>query len=544
MRCTKILSSVSAIILLSAAPVTAVDFRYHNDTTPPNIHKTGWDQRNLQMQTEGSVYLRAEIEDLKKQNEQLRNSLSQLRHDHKNKAQNYANEMKYETRIQALVEENKRLNKLINTRPQNNSSKEADIYAREIRSLKMQNAELQKNINQLSAAARAHVPKNTDELNAYKKENENLRQALSQMKTIEKNKNYQEVLTLKQSVSKLESENRSMAQALANATDQTLKYQAQIQDINQNGANESRQKSQFKRELQSAQKKIETLEKNLEQARSEKASALQTNNGDLDLLKQQNKSLRETIKSQSELLVSSGNASNAAEQLISENLMLKRKLEQADQSSDFNGKTAKQLFAQTQKMQAEIAQRDKYIQELEGLKETVKQLRNQNDIYLSNANKNRNQGNEKKLTEMINVNKSLEEALEKERETTIAYRSKIREYQDQVNALQNNNEVKRQQKQREQIDNLKAENETLKSQIEDLTQQVSANRGKDTAVFANMDKVKSKDVTYIDTPYPPVETVLPVLGKNGEHIDYSQTSEVKAEDLLSRAPEPLSGGND
>ncbi len=540
MRGIKILSSISVLLLLSTASVDAVGYKHIKNPVTTNVQKAGWDQRNLEAQTERAVYMRAQIEELTKQNEQLRNSLSQAIHDN-NKPKTYAPEMEYETRIRALIEENKRLNKALLARPQSNSSANADIYAREIQSLKTQNAELQRNISQLSVAARTHQPDNS-ELSSYKKENENLRRALAQMKTLDRNEDTQEIQSLRQSISKLEQENRNIAQTLAEATGKALEYQTRVQTLSKSNSADSRQASALEQQLNTANAKIAELQAKLEQEKNNKTPVVTTNKKDIELLQQQNQSLRETIKSQSELLISSGNASTAAEQLISENLMLKRKLEQAGQSSDFNGKTAKQLFAQTQKLQAEVVERDKYIQELDGLKETVKQLRSQNDLYLSNS-QSMNTGADPEITELMDVNKSLEEALEKERETTIAYRSKIREYQDEIESVQKGEQSKEASKQEDEIESLRSENEGLKSQIEILTKQSALKKKNDPAIFANMDKVKSDGVTYIDAPYPPVENVLPILGEGGEHIDYSQKTEVKAEDLLSQKPEPLSGGN-
>jgi len=222
--------------------------------------------------------------------------------------------------------------------------------------------------------------------------------------------------------------------------------------------------------------------------------------------------------------------------MISENLLLKKKLEQADKSSEFNGQTAKQLFEDNQELRKKVNSFERVLASIEDEKAQLQEQVQNAKAELTQAQLYNHQNNQK--TEKMgagDVNNALQQALEKERETTIAYRTKIREYQDEIEALKSKDVNK---EYLEEIEKLTKENKSLKEDIDDLSKKLSAK--KNSAVFAKMDKIRD-DVTYVDAPYPEVESVLPLLDEDGNRIDYETgVKEIVTEDLLSQGPKPLS----
>lgn len=543
MRSFKLLSSASLILLCSASSAMAMDVHSYAQEKPSGmVHTVGWDQKNLQVQTQGTVYLRAQIEELQKQNEQLRNTVSQLRHKQDNgRIAPPPPGTEYDTRLQALIEENKRLNKQINNKhaaSQYKASANAELFAQEIHNLKLENKNLQKQIVKLSSINNSGASDYLkQELETYKKENESLRQALINKKALNQGGN-DEVIALENRVSSLQKENRDLALALAEATNQALEYKQKASSI-KTGSNIAQVNPQEVQKLQSKIKSVSAqntkLQNELETLK--KASKNQKyDNAEVLALKKQNQSLRATIKAQSQTLIATSNASQTAERMISENLLLKKKLEQADKSSEFNGQTAKQLFEDNQELRKKVNSFERVLASIEDEKAQLQEQLQNAKAELTQAQLYNQQNNRK--TEKMgagDVNNALQQALEKERETTIAYRTKIREYQDEIESLKNKDVNK---EYLEEIEKLTKENKSLKEDIDDLSKKLSAK--KNSAVFAKMDKIRD-DVTYVDAPYPEVESVLPLLDEDGNRIDYETgVKEIVTEDLLSQGPKPLS----
>ena len=347
-----------------------------------------------------------------------------------------------------------------------------------------------------------------------------------------------EVIALENRVSSLQKENRDLALALAEATNQALEYKQKASSI-KTGSNIAQVNPQEVQKLQSKIKSVSAqntkLQNELETLK--KASKNQKyDNAEVLALKKQNQSLRATIKAQSQTLIATSNASQTAERMISENLLLKKKLEQADKSSEFNGQTAKQLFEDNQELRKKVNSFERVLASIEDEKAQLQEQLQNAKAELTQAQLYNQQNNRK--TEKMgagDVNNALQQALEKERETTIAYRTKIREYQDEIESLKNKDVNK---EYLEEIEKLTKENKSLKEDIDDLSKKLSAK--KNSAVFAKMDKIRD-DVTYVDAPYPEVESVLPLLDEDGNRIDYETgVKEIVTEDLLSQGPKPLS----
>ena len=240
-------------------------------------------------------------------------------------------------------------------------------------------------------------------------------------------------------------------------------------------------------------------------------------NETLEALKAQNESLRATIRAQTDALHSTDNASQTAERLLSENAVLKRKLQMAAQADDKRGSTQKDLMDLNQKLQAEIVKRDNYIKKVQ--QEMLKASAGGRDIAVSEER-----------------NASLEEALRRERENTVLYKSKIREYQQQIKALKSSSGKV------DGVDDkltvLQLENQTLKARLKLISQEASAANQMDSAELLNkkpegslvqyggndvnieegIGVSSSSNVTYIQTNYPKVDRVSPLLDEDGGHL--------------------------
>ena len=101
----KFFLSLSAVTCLSA-PVFAMDYRMDD----PLLHNVGWNDEAIEAQTQSVVYLRARIAQIEKENEQLRNSIHQMRAAQQSAgAKSVKPSNDFNPKVQALLEENKRL---------------------------------------------------------------------------------------------------------------------------------------------------------------------------------------------------------------------------------------------------------------------------------------------------------------------------------------------------------------------------------------------------------------------------------------------------
>lgn len=495
-----------------------------------DVAHAGWDQRALESQTQSAVYLRARIEKLEQENESLRNSYNKLRLEKQQSSSgmDYA----YDVRIQALIEENKRLSNML-ARGGNARNGAENLYEGQVQELNKQNDQLKNEIARLASQQKYQGQANNQqrvlaqevdrlklELSRYENQNrdvlgyqktiESLRlenaDLLRQQKTIASaykgddrelsdltDKNQK----LEVSLEELRLENRNLGQALAEMSSKALGYQDRTVEVVQSEADNVREIAKLNARVKAESAKSKALEARIItlQAGIKNDSSAR----ELEAMIKQNQSLRDTIKAQNEILVSSDNAGQAAERYISENQALRRKLEEAQKSSDFNATSAQDVMARMQQLEGQLAQKD---QNLEGLKNTVKQLSDERD-----RKENIQRGSHVDLdfvAALKDKNKALEVALKKERDTVILFKNKVREYQDELDMLK--------------------------------TQKQSALGVSTSIIKKNNDDIKN--VKYIETNYPPVEQVLPVLDQDGGHISY-ESSEIKPEDLLSKELKPL-----
>ena len=532
--------------------------------------------------------LHSQLKRLEIENEQLRNSINKIVAGNRSAAPSGV-----DTRIQALVEENKRLTNLLKQKDTVNtpSASSGDVYARKIATLKNENQELMAQINALSGQRQND---NSGALKAYKEENTLLKEALNQrdngadrivvlQRQIQslksENKRLLEsetqsaslhtdadmrekealIVSLQGTVKALQVDNRKLGLAVAEASEKTLNYSDRATEARSAYDNNMKALDTLKEQLSQVQEENSRLKETVAGRTGVSSQAKEQ----IATLQKQNQSLRDTISAQNEALVSSDNAAKTAERLLVENGSLKRELESADKSSSANGETAQQLLERVKVLQGGIVQRDNYIKKLDGLKDTVKLLREENDRYAQGAS--RDQSASVQISTLASQNEALEAALNQERENIIAYRTKIKEYQDEIasakNARANNSSKAALESLGEKLDAAHLENQELKARIDLLSKNAESvvfqkdasfktKRKVDTAaslnnvdessevVFAhekkniiatgNSIKMKgtytstSNNVRYVDTPYPPVDEVLPVLGVNGVHLEEAE----------------------
>ncbi len=551
----KVIASASLLLLLSGTSA-AMDYRHDAGSF---INNVGWDQKSLQTQTEGAVYMRAEIKRLRKENENLRNSIAQIRKD-----ADAAEVAKNDPRIRALVEENQRLASLLQTKndrkPINDPRIQAlveenqklarmlenqrkiapstAVYSERITELEAENEMLQASLSQLASqnsTARQEYSSDFQSLKqeviTLKAENRALIDQLSDDKSAH-NQNISgfqaqsnKILTLQSNIEVLREENRNLAQALAESSAKIVEYKTNVEETSKGSNLGPKETAVLRKKLIGIEAENKTLRQKIseisESLMAQASTPMQSNKYEEQIqgLQAQNDSLRETIKAQTTTLLSTDNAGQTAERLISENSVLMKKLEIVMADNAAREKAAKELMQRNEQLHQEIAKRDNYIQ------------RTQN----SNM-ENTVPGSVVMLQEQ---NKALEDTLRRERESIMAYRMKIKEYQDEIKArkLQDSSEVADLESPDAQvITNLKIENQELKARIKLM----SANNNMDSASLLKEAprKLDMKTINnqlgaeeqlndtapasggaadYIETEYPPVDQVLPLLDENGRH---------------------------
>ncbi len=673
MNFKKAILSTTCLVLLSA-PVHA-----------------GWDQNNQQKQLSARANIQTQLERLERENEQLRNAISQMR-----RSANAVNPPKTKTppndvRIQALIEENKRLmrqldaardqnidnisvskiyslnqdndrlqvqikalretngllmqdkkrlqkkidanvsgrqegvdtskfkaqiqelnqkNKVLNdeikllrTSKDNSKGLKKQITekSKEIAILESQVLSLQKDKTNLSGQLSTAQTKNNKEVNAQiaeisnklataQSENNALRQTkerLSQEKNlIQKELNTQistkkiDTTAFETRIADLERQNNTLKveqdkkQEIVKSSNDALEAKLDEKNILMSKleaqvATLIKEKLEISSKLSKEKNKVESISNNKEE--NEKISALES----------QNKSLRETIKAQTSTLTQHDNAVKRAEALTSENIILKQQLEFANTAKSSNDDTAQNLIKKNKELIGQINNYKQQVNNVEGLKETIRALRDENQRYVSFQKKAKDASTQ--IVALEQQNKGLEEQLKKERASASDYRAELGKYQKQVKSLQKNEEPKEPNHSKEEaIMALRLENQELKARIdllsskasktsvvfkkeepeaantksssETLLQAEKSHKNSDVQYIKGKTEILSKDIKVVETSYPKVDKVKPLLDDKGQHIYKSvkpepvevediqniKSSGLNAEDLLSQELKPLS----
>jgi DNA repair exonuclease SbcCD ATPase subunit len=532
----------------------------------------GWDQKNLDTQARSTGNLIARLKKLEAQNEQLRNSISLIR-DGKT---SYGAPVP-DPRILGLIDENKRLSAQIEKNRIQESS--ASFYAQQINTLKTENQKLSRQVEELNVKADAGIGaghgimEDTTILKAYMEENQLLKEALNQrdngsdrivvlqqqVKDL-KSKNEElklavslgsdeksndevglvkkeaEIAALKKKLIEAQEENRTMSLALVETTQKVLNSGQNADKATDAYENNLKAVELLKQRLSKVQK--ENLELN---AKLDLASNNLSNSSskELEALHQQNESLRDTIKAQSEALHSADNAAKTAERLITENATLQNKLDRTNNSHSTDDKVVQEMMMRIKTLEKDVAHRDNYIKKM--LAEKSQEL-----TEISRSDTPNAAGHVASLREK---NAALAKALDEEKEGNIAYRRKIVEYQKELEHIKELEQASasgvhrasiferhvkalehKQQQAENTVSELRLENQELKARLE-----LMANNSKELDNIqpaAGQDPDKStisqdtgnegykKGATFLDTKYPSTERILPIFDEDNTQADY------------------------
>ena len=585
----KIIASVTLLMCLTSS-ASAMDmqgarwdkFVEQNSLT----QKVGWDQRNLDVQTRSTGHLIARIRKLEAENEQLRNSLSLIR-DGKTSYGTPAPD----PRVQGLLEENKRLMAQIEqNRVQGNS---ASYYLQQINTLKEENQRLSRQVEELNVQTAmgtgpgGGIMDDTSVLKAYMEENQLLKEALNQrgngaerivllQQQIEdikaENKTLKlasslgdmssggdtvlgngadlakkdaEIAALKKELIEAQEENRDMSLALVETTQKAFNHSQNADEATGAYEENLRAVELLKQRLSKAQEENRELQARLELTTKGLSSGASSEK--LEALRQQNDSLRETIKAQSESLRSADNASKTAERLLTENAALQHKLSMAQSSSSVESRTAHEMLARIQTLEKDIAQRDAYIKKMLAAK--AEEL-----ATLSKSDTPNAAGHIATLREK---NTALAEALDEEKENNIAYRRKISEYQKEIERIKEleqasssgvhrasifERHVKALEQKQQQAENtvaaLKLENQELKARLDLLVAQQTSAMDNIQPAAGKVDPSEDgyeKGVTFFDSENPSSsDGILPILDEDSDAGDPEDGAAAKVNDGMER----------
>lgn len=516
--------------------------------------------------TEPLQKLEAQIRELEKQNTQLKSQNNKL---------SEVDVSKFENKIQQLIKENAILKQESDEAEQLAQKNTVSMQER-IRTLEEKNASLEKlNKNAMN--------KSQDNLSSLESQIQQLQAENSNLKT-EK----QAALNLESQIQQLQTENSNLKTekqtALSQSGNEVLEFKKKIELLeqeNQRLQSENKKlemasnsdEGRLKDDLKSKQDEITNLESELAALKQENTdmiaqldhaakNAPKDSNEKLALLEAQNNSLRETIKAQTHSLSQNDNAIQRAEALTTENLMLKNKLELANKAKYSNDETAQDLVKKNQELIEELNLHKQQVANLEGLKETVRQLRDQNDRFQAELTKYNNLDNE--VVALQQKNKGLQAEI-------LKYQKKSQEVSDaKSEELDDSAE--------EKITALRLENQELKARIDIL----ASKNAKTSVVFKKGDgdnnetpseslltvepkkpsvvryikeqtEVIAQDVKHVETTYPKVDKVKPLLNQDGGHMFKAVSPEpvqaeemgvgLRAEDLLKQELKPLSANN-
>lgn len=405
-----------------------------------SVAVTAWPSDAYAAKKQSNSQLEERLKQLELENEQLRNVLDRSRNE-----------------VPQIPQENLQPSPQVQIEPDQAQGKALD-YSKKIRELERQNKELEKKLSEVVQG----LQKNAGILDASQKalietrqENENLKKSVSnkrggqeELGRLAQENNAlkgkieelearaaqmqagatdpEKITQLQNMLGELQAENRKLAQALAEMSTQAL------------ASEKSRTEDALAaREGAEAKSRLAALEQNYEALQAENQALKKGGKGaggpELEELKAQNSSLRQTIQAQNEALLASDDAVKTNARLKQENADLKLALKQGGASDANDQETIAALQAEIASLRKQAAEGSVDSASLEGLKQTVANLKAENEQLrqASAGAKNASQsgsGGDKAL--LVKVG-DLEQRLEKERAATSEYRKMIKQYQDQ-----------------------------------------------------------------------------------------------------------------
>ncbi|MCB1591689.1 MAG: hypothetical protein KDI90_04475 [Alphaproteobacteria bacterium] len=273
------------------------------------------------------------------------------------------------------------------------------------------------------------------------RENNDLKQKIAQLEAEKeglqvslKAANPEGYAKMESTLAELQEENRKLAQALAEMSTQALEAEKNRADL----VLSSNAGAQAKRELASLQTEYEAL-KSENLALKKGSSQSNVDAGELEKLKKQNESLRQTISAQNEALLASDDSIKLNARLQQENADLKLAVKRNGTADRESEETIASLRTEIAALKRQVKDTDISAASLQGLKQTVQNLKVENEqlrqasagISKTGAgNQAQGMGGKALLAKI----EDLESRLEKERAATSEYRKMIKQYQDSVGA--------------------------------------------------------------------------------------------------------------
>lgn len=389
--------------------------------------------------------LEERLKQLELENEQLRNVLDRSRNE-----------------VPQIPQENMQPSPQVQIEPDPAQGKALD-YSKKIRELERRNKDLELKIAEIAQGLQKNLgilDQSQKALAEALKENESLKQSKSANNKSGNNKSGQEELgrlakensalkakieeleaqsaqmqsasdperigQLQNMLGELQAENRKLAQALAEMSTQAL------------AAEKGRTEDALAaREGLDAKNRLAALEQQYETLKAENQALKKGGKGsggpELEELKAQNLSLRQTIQAQNEALLASDDAVKLNARLKQENADLKLSLKQGGPADQQAQETIAALQSEITALKKQADEAGASTASLEGLKQTVANLKAENEhlrqATASGNNAPKSGGASDKLL-LVKLN-DLEQRLEKERAATSEYRKMIKQYQDQ-----------------------------------------------------------------------------------------------------------------
>lgn len=490
-------------------------------------------------------YLQAKINELQTENEELQ---KQLRETSKGVEKEYTQE------LSILQKENEELKTLLSEKGDKKAislSKKLSLLERDNQKLQNDLAEIEKRTARRYEQKLIDVAKEYDNLKrkmgaqsekaqgvsqqdnklkqAYSeavKENEELKEQLKSSKeeieTVKKNindtKGSEDLTRLQNEIAAMEAENRKLGLALADMTTKSLSLEEQQKEILKN-AEKGIDTSAYLEKIANLEEENDVLKKQLTSSQGKQKAS-----DELEALKSQNLSLRETIKAQSEVLEASGESAKVIAELKQKNVELEQKLN-AQGGEEFQDSKREALEEAYAKLKDELVQKNEYIQSLKDENEHHKQK-----FARLSSNKNNSQ-----TQELMALNSDLESKLKREKESNVEYRKKIKAYQDQLAGV--SPVVSNQSASDEQLAQLQMENQDLRAMLNLKNEKVSK-----SPVFKNQKQAKLKDELLIENVSSlELENILsqdPNL-KASEKVSKSKKNQKIANSVVQQAPHQM-----
>lgn len=509
--------SVLAISLLSCTAFSSAQAEDYRSHVPSTIVEAGWDLDTLEQQTQGNVYLRAQIKKLKKENTQLRHSLKQARSQIGNKAKSNAqNRVQSNAQIQALVEENNRLTNLLERKDSNKDSISA-LYEQKISSLEQDKRNLEA---RLGSAKALEQGKQDAEVTFYKRENDRLKRQIASLSAKGKeidSADATRILNLEQTVKSLRDKNSELIVALENASktkpvdDTLLKGKDQrIEELQNTILSLQENNARLVNTVSETNQKLANIQLNMDSGRNQEVAArqriidlqqdialLKTGNtkvsslkAEVAELKKKNQTLEARLavqkaeSKQQELAAIPPAANNSSEiqELKKQNESLRATIRAQTESllaADNASQSADRFLTENTMLQRKLELAAKSHTELE---KQAKKLLAQNkklqaeivrrDEYIRHRGGTVSSGGSDLMAQRMDA---LEKELEKKRVLETEYRKKIREYQAQQAYFDKSSDGADLEK---EFVALKLENQELKARLQ-LQKQGSVSREAD-----------------------------------------------------------------